>query len=178
VFGQKYLFVKDASQGFKYSKVLQSQKISGSLSAIQTMCHPVRTPICHCSIRPDDVPYRPDARQTKHHPFERRAFMSGPSIVSRRFCPTCIRPDVSAARPDVRQPWFERAFIKEGNCRFNFNHPDDCLSWSGRAHIGYENCVLKISRPDVYPPMSGRAKPYMENTCSGRATVRTTVSSV
>jgi hypothetical protein len=69
VFGQKYLFVKDASQGFNYSEVLQSQKISGSLSAIRTMCHPVRTPICHCFIRPDDVPYRLDARQTKHHPF-------------------------------------------------------------------------------------------------------------
>jgi hypothetical protein len=95
------LFVKDASQGFNYSEVLQSQKISGSLSAVRTMCHPVRTPICHCSILPDDVPYRLDARQTKHHPFGRRAFPSGPSTVSRRFCPTCIRPDVSTARPDA-----------------------------------------------------------------------------
>jgi len=81
-------------------------------------------------------------------------------------------------RPDVRQPWPGCAFIKEGNCRFDFNRPDDYLSWSGRAHISYGNCVLKISPPDVHPPWSGRAKPYMENTCSGRATVRTTVSSV
>jgi hypothetical protein len=81
-------------------------------------------------------------------------------------------------RPDVRQPWSERAFIKEGNCRFDFNRQDDYLSWSGRSHINYGNCVLKISRPDVHPPWSGRAKPYMENTCSGCATVRTTVSSV
>jgi hypothetical protein len=153
------------------------------------------------------VPYRPDARQTKHHPFGRRAFPYGPSTVSRRFCPTCIRPDVSAARPDaslystssrffpssnkgkikptvrnmwypvrtrvstrqesqfkytrpdVRQPWSERAFIKEGNYRFDFNRPDDYLSWSGHAHISYGNCVLKISCPDVHPPWSERAKP-------------------
>jgi hypothetical protein len=65
------------------------------------MCHPVRTPICHCSIRSDDVSYRPDARQTKHHPFRRHAFPPGPSTVSRRFCLTCIRPDVSAARPNA-----------------------------------------------------------------------------
>jgi len=96
VFGQKYLFVKDASHGFNYSEVSQSKKISGSLSA-------VRTPICHCSIRPDNVPYRPDARQTKHHLFRRRPFPSGPSTVSRRFYPACIRPDVSVARPDASQ---------------------------------------------------------------------------
>jgi len=65
------------------------------------MCHLVRTPICHYSIYLDDVPYRPDARQTKHHPFGRRTFPSGPSTVSRRFCPTYICPDVSAARPEA-----------------------------------------------------------------------------
>jgi hypothetical protein len=36
--------------------------------------------------------------------------------------------------------------------------------------------MLKNCRPDVHPPWSGRAKPYMEITCSGRATVRTLVS--
>jgi len=30
--------------------------------------------------------------------------------------------------------------------------------------------------PEAHPPWSGRAKPYMEITCSGRATVRTSVS--
>jgi hypothetical protein len=40
----------------------------------------------------------------------------------------------------------------------------------------YGNCVLKNCRPDVHPPWSGRAKPYMEITCNGRATVRTSVS--
>jgi hypothetical protein len=61
------------------------------------------------------------------------------------------------------------------NCRFDFNRLEDCLSWSGRAHSRYGNWVLKFSRPDIHPPWSGCAKPYMEITCSGRATVRTTV---
>jgi len=48
-------------------------------------------------------------------------------------------------------------------------------AWSGRALIRYGNCVLKINRPDGLPPWSARAKSYMEITCSGRTTVRTTV---
>jgi hypothetical protein len=36
--------------------------------------------------------------------------------------------------------------------------------------------MLKINRPDGHPPWFGRTKPYMEITCSGRATVQTTVS--
>jgi hypothetical protein len=56
---------KDASQGFYYSEVLQSQKIFSSLSAVRTKCHLVRTPICplfHPSgrrVHPDRTPDRP-----------------------------------------------------------------------------------------------------------------------
>jgi hypothetical protein len=71
--------------------------------------------------------------------------------------------------------WSGRAFNKYGNCGFNFNRLDACLSWSGRALIRYGNCVLKINRLDGHPPWFGCAKPYMEVTCSGRVTVRTTV---
>jgi hypothetical protein len=71
--------------------------------------------------------------------------------------------------------WSGRAFNRYGNCVFNFNRPDACRSWSGRALIRYGNCVLKINRPDGHPPWSGRVKPYMDITCSGRATVRITV---
>jgi hypothetical protein len=74
---------------------------------------------------------------------------------------------------DVWQLWSGRAFIKEGNCRFDFNRSDDCSSCSGCAHCRYGNCVLKNSRSDAHPPWSGRAKPYKEITCSGRVTVRT-----
>jgi len=128
VFGQKYLFVKDASQGFNYSEVLQSQKISCSLSAVRTMCHPVRTPISHCFICLDDVPYRPNARQTKHHPFGRRAFPFGPSTVSRRFCPTCISPDFSATCPDASLYSNSSRFFPSSN-KEKINQP------SGRCSI-------------------------------------------
>jgi len=59
--------------------------------------------------------------------------------------------------------WSGRAFNIYGNCGFDFNRPDACLSWSGRAHSKYGNYVLKINRPDDHPPWSRRA------------TVRTTV---
>jgi len=92
----KSLVCNDAPQGFYYSEMLQSQKIFSSLST-------VRMTICHCSIRPDDVPYRPNSRQTKHHPSGRRVSPSGPSTMLRRFYPACIGPDVSAAHPDASQ---------------------------------------------------------------------------
>jgi len=71
--------------------------------------------------------------------------------------------------------WSRCAFNRYGNCVFNFNRSDAYLSWSERALNRYGNYVLKINRPDGHPPWSKRAKPYMEITCSGRATVRTTV---
>jgi hypothetical protein len=101
--------------------------------------------------RPDDVDSRPDALIHKAriavpiHPSGRQSACSG------------------------------RAFNRYGNCVFNFNRRDAYLSWSERALIWYGNYVLKINRPDNHPPWSGSEKPYMEITCSGRATVRTTV---
>jgi hypothetical protein len=71
--------------------------------------------------------------------------------------------------------WSRRPFNRYGNCVLNFNRLDACLSWSGRGLNRYGNCVLKINRPDGHPPWSGHVKPYMKITCSGRATVRTTV---
>jgi hypothetical protein len=55
----------------------------------------------HCSIHSDDVSYRPNANQTKHHPSGRHTFPSGLSTMSRSSYPACIRPDVSAACPDA-----------------------------------------------------------------------------
>jgi hypothetical protein len=78
-------------------------------------------------------------------------------------------------RPDVSQPWSGHTFNSYENCRVDFNRLEDCLSWSGQAHSRYGNCVLKFNRLDAHPPWSGRAKPYMEITCSGCATVWTTV---
>jgi hypothetical protein len=77
-------------------------------------------------------------------------------------------------QPSRRQSaWSGPVFNRYGNCVFNFNRPDACLSWSGSSLNRYGNCVLKINRLDGHPPWSGRAKPYMEITYSGRATVLT-----
>jgi hypothetical protein len=66
-------------------------------------------------------------------------------------------------QPSGRQSaWSGRAFHRYGNCVFNFNRPDACLSWSGRALNRYGNCVLKINRSEGHPPWPGRTKPYME----------------
>jgi hypothetical protein len=72
-----------------------------SVSLSDDRAIPSGRPSDHCSISPDDVPYRPNAIQTKHHSSKRRALPSGPTTVLRRFYLACIRPDVSAARPDT-----------------------------------------------------------------------------
>jgi len=81
--------------------------------------------------RPDDVVSHPDARLLKAR----------------------IAIQISPSGRLTNMVWM-RAFIKEGNCRFDFNRPDDCLSWSGCAHCKYGNCVLKNCRPDAHPPWS------------------------
>jgi hypothetical protein len=169
------------------------------------------------------MPYRLDAKQTKHYPFGRRWLLFGPSLFREASTPAlhpsgrlssqsgclsvidqasdsfqvhlwedwCNRPDDVDSHPDALllkarisiqiQPsgcqlaWSERAFNRYGNCGFDFNRLDACLSWPRRAHSKYGNCMLKINRSDGHPPWSRRAKPYMEITCSGHATVRTTV---
>jgi hypothetical protein len=110
---------------------------------------PSRRSSVHCSIRPDDVPYRPDARQIKHHPSGRRGFLSGPFTVSRSFC-SSLHPS-SAARPDalqysiklpilskiiygkiaatVRMMWISvrTRFSLRQESQFKFNRPDASL---------------------------------------------------
>jgi hypothetical protein len=67
-----------------------------------------------------------------------------------------------------------RSYIRQES-QFKYHHPDVCQHWSGRAFNKYGNCVFNFNRPDACLSWSGHAKPYMEITCSGRATVRTTV---
>jgi hypothetical protein len=87
-----------------------------------------------------------------------------------------MQPSGRRGFPSGRQSaWSGRALNRYGNCVFNFNRPETCLSWSECALNRYGNYVLKINCPDGHPPWSERVKPYMEITCIGRATVRTTV---
>jgi hypothetical protein len=87
---------------------------SSSLSAIRTMCHPVRTPIClllhpsgrpsvYCSIRPDDVSPCLDARHSSIFRLDDVLLPSAHFTVSRSFCASLLHPDVSTARPDAYQ---------------------------------------------------------------------------
>jgi len=80
----------------------------------------------HSSSRLDDMPFRPDTRQTKHHSSGRCGFCPDPPLYREASIPACIRPDVSATRSDdVR--WsisFRFSFqvqIREDWC----NRPDD-----------------------------------------------------
>jgi hypothetical protein len=119
--------------------------------------HPVRTLIYHCSIRPDDVPYRPDSRQTKHHLSGRRVFLSGPSTVSRRFYLACICPDVSAARPNASQYSNSLRFFPSCNKR-KIDQP------SGRLTAVVRTCVHQRRKLPIRLQPSGRSKPYKEIT--------------
>jgi hypothetical protein len=64
------LFNRDSTIQKCFQKILHSLQVRkfGSLPAVRTTCHTVRTHI-----------------RLKHHPFERHGFLSGPSSVSRRF---------------------------------------------------------------------------------------------
>jgi hypothetical protein len=64
----------------------------------------------HSSIRPDDVPYRPDTRQTKHHSSGRRGFPSRPSTVSRSFC-SSLHSSVRLSSPSERRPVIDQLKI-------------------------------------------------------------------
>jgi hypothetical protein len=80
LFGQNHLYVKILfKQGFRFSevfqKILQVRKV-GSLPAVRTTCHTVRTPDRPSIIRPDDVGFRSD-----------------PSLYKEAYVPAYIRPD-------------------------------------------------------------------------------------
>jgi hypothetical protein len=55
------------------------------------------------------------------------------------------------------------------------NRPDASLPWSGRAYDRYENCVQQITRLNGHPLGPDERSLYKEITCSGNATVRTSV---
>jgi len=130
--------------------------------------HPVRTSIYHRSIRPDDVPYRPDSRQTKHHPSGRRVSPSGPSTVLRRFYPACICPDVSSACPDASQYSNSLRFFPSSN-KGKIDQP------SGRCGIPSglknHNSNITIQTSDSCGPDACSSKKEIADSTS---TVRTT----
>jgi hypothetical protein len=79
----------------------------------------------------------------------------------------CNRLDDVVSLPD--------AFIHKASISIQIQTFGRQSAWSGRACIRYGNYVHQISRLDDRSPGSDARSLYMEITCSGRATVRTTV---
>jgi hypothetical protein len=72
VFGQNHLYVRMLQTGIPLFRV-KSEEFQSSLSAVWTMCHPVRTPIW-LLLHPSGQCVIPSGRQTlQHHSSGRRA---------------------------------------------------------------------------------------------------------
>jgi hypothetical protein len=76
----------------------------------------------HCSIRPEDMPYRPDASQTKHHPSGRRAFSVRTSTVSRSYC-SSLYPSGRLSSPSGHLSVIDQLQILS-----KFNLREDCFN--------------------------------------------------
>lgn len=153
-------------------------------SAFWTTCQTIRTHI-----------------RLKHHSSRRCGFLSGPSSVSRSFellqltyVQTIQQPVLttfsvrSSFRISFQTQIWEDCFNDADDVD---SHPDALIhkasiairiqtsgrqsAWSERACIRYGNCVDQIDRPNVHPLGLDAQNLYIEITCSGRATVWTTV---
>jgi len=138
---------------------LHARRISSSLSAVRTI-DPSR-PDAHLSTVPyvwTTCSTVRTAKTDQHHPSGRSVHSVWTpycikkfpyQLASVRTFQQHVRTPIStrsvsdffpsSKKGKINQPFgrcgipFGRACIKEGNCRFNFNRPDDCLSWSGRS---------------------------------------------
>jgi hypothetical protein len=184
LFGQNHLYVK---MRFNRDSAIQKSfrrfcKLEKSIlcQSFGRRVIPFGRSYVHCSIRPEDVPYRPDTRQTKHHSSERRGFSSGPSTVSRSFC-SSLHPSGRLNSLSGRLSVFDQAsgsfqvHIWKDCCN-RPNNVDSCpnalllkariaiqiqpsrrlSAWSGRAFNRYENCRFNFNRLDACISWSGR----------------------
>jgi hypothetical protein len=190
VFGQNHLFVKILfKQGFHYSKVFQRFQSCSQVRRIQNPCQPSerrvipsRRPSVHCSIRPDDVSYRLDTRQTKHHPSGRSTFSIQTSTISRSYCSSIV--SVRTSQQPVRTSISDRSASDSFQVHFRkdfFNHPDDMdsrpdtlihkaripiqTSPSGRQSALVRTCVLQLRKLPIRLQPSRRL-PTMVQTCA------------
>jgi hypothetical protein len=101
------LFNRDSAIQKCFQKILyslQGRKL-GSLSAFQTTCHTVRTPICPKHHSPDDVTYLTDSHLFKASSVRttRNPLLTFLYVEKFRTAPIYIRPDVSATLLDDTQ---------------------------------------------------------------------------
>jgi hypothetical protein len=96
MFGQNHLSVKMLKTGIPLFRVWKSEEFKFPVSRPGDRAIPSGHPSLHCSIRPNDVSSRPDARQTS-------IIRPDPILYREVSVPACIRLDVSASRPDASQ---------------------------------------------------------------------------
>jgi hypothetical protein len=86
VFGQNHLCVKMLQTGFPLFKVCKLEEFKFPVSHPDDRAIPSGRPSVHCSIRPNNVSSRPDARQTSIIRPDEVFILSGPHTISRSFC--------------------------------------------------------------------------------------------
>jgi hypothetical protein len=186
LFGQNHLYVKDAIlQGIPLFKrvsedsACKTENLRFPVSRPDDRTIPSRRPSVHCSIRPDNVPYRPDARQTKHHPSGRRDFPSGSTTVSRSFC-SSLHPSERLSSPSgcllvIDQLQILSKFNLREDCS---NRPDDVdfrpdtllhkariaiqISPSGRQSALVRTRVHQLRKLSIRLQPSGGLPPWSE----------------
>jgi hypothetical protein len=101
VFGQNHLYVRMLETGIPLFRV-KLEEFQSSLSAVRTMCHPVRTPIC-LLFHPSGRRVFLSGRQTdKHHLSGRRvSSVRTPTSYREAYVPAC---SVRTFQQHVRTP--------------------------------------------------------------------------
>jgi hypothetical protein len=124
---------------------VKDQRFQFSVNRPDDRAIPFGRPSVYYSIRPDDVPYRPDASQTKHHPSRRHTFSVLTSIVSRSYC-SSLYPSGRLSSPSGRLSVIDQIQILfKFNLREDyFNRPDDVDSRPD-ALIHKERIAIQIS---------------------------------
>jgi hypothetical protein len=144
----KSLICKDAANR---DSIVQSEvrRNSSSLSAVRTMCHPVRTPTVPApSVRTTCHTVR--TQTVQHHPSGRRPpSVWTPTQYRGSSVPACFLPDVSAAFPDATQ--FSNGSLILSKFQEREEQSTVWTMWyTVRTRISIrQESQLKFDRPDV-----------------------------
>jgi hypothetical protein len=133
----KSLKCKDAVNRDSTIQSLQVEEFKFPVSLPDDRTIPSGRPSVHCSIRPDDVSSRPDARQTSIIRPDEVFISSGPHTVSRSFCAS-LHPSGSFSITSGRLPVLDQFLIsfqvpRKGR---SINRLDACLR---KARIVVQN---------------------------------------
>jgi hypothetical protein len=129
VFGQNHLSVKMLYTGISLFRVCKSEEFKFPVSRPDDRAILSGHPSVHYSIRPDDVSYRPDARQTRIICPDEVFIPSEPHTVSRSFCanlhPSGRFSNMSGLLSALDQFLISFQVLRNGR---SINRPDDVVS--------------------------------------------------